>query len=102
MFSENGTSASSAESGELAMQSIASSESQDDSNKERLLHVESENSCTKNTSPEETEEVEIFISDVDDKGIEDDRNCCGCKSCWCSRYRCCQYFRNSKIAVLLR
>ncbi|KAJ7387199.1 hypothetical protein OS493_004169 [Desmophyllum pertusum] len=94
----------SSEQGELALQSTASSENQDDSNKQRLLVVDSGKSSTESSSSHETEEVEIFISDADDKAADDGKNCCSCKS-WqlcISRHGCCRYFRNSKIAILLR
>ncbi|XP_058966222.2 uncharacterized protein [Pocillopora verrucosa] len=91
--SDNETSSSGSETGELAMQSTASNS---------LIDEDDENSCTKKNSLEETEEVEIFINDVNKEDIDNDGNCCGFKSCCCPRYRCCKFFRDSKIAVLLR
>ena len=93
LLSDDETSSSSSETGELAMQSTASNS---------LIDEDDENSCTKKNSLEETEEVEIFINDVNKEDIDNDRNCCGFKSCCCPRYRRCKFFRDSKIAVLLR
>ena len=67
-----------------------------------LIDEDDENSCTQKKSLEETEEVEIFINDVNKEDIDNNGNCCGFKSCCCPRYRCCKFFRDSKIAVLLR
>ncbi|PFX20652.1 putative peptide/nitrate transporter [Stylophora pistillata] len=91
--SDGENSSSSSETGELAMQSTASIS---------LIDGDDEKGSLQKNSLEETEEVEIFIGDVHKENIEDDINCCGFKSCCCPRHRCCKFFRDSNIAVLLR
>ena len=75
-------------------------DNQEDCNQQRLL-VDSDKTCKENTSSQEAE-LEIFVRDADRETAEDGRNCCCCESLQCTRFGCCQCFRRSKIAILLR